>query len=465
MKTFTQRSTPQEPDAAAAAATVLVVEDGSGEREALARVLRMESYSVLTARNAEEALRLIDEPIDVVVSDLKMGKASGLDLLRVWGPRRPDSAFIMVTAYGDVESAVTAMKLGAIDYLTKPVDPETLLRVVKQSVESRRAQWSSRAASPPPGEHGLEDMLGRSPVMREVFDQIRRAARTESTVLIHGESGTGKELAAAAIHRHSSRREGPYVVVNMAAIPDTLVESELFGHVRGAFTGATTDRIGRFEAAERGTIFIDEIGDFPLPSQAKLLRVLENRTLSPVGGSHDRAINVRVVAATSRDLHRLTASGAFREDLYYRLHVLTIHLPPLRERREDVPLLAEHFRREVSQAVGKPDMHLADDLLTRLQDFDWPGNVRQLRNTIESMIVMARGDVLTPADLPEGLLDSRPTASQSVQVPPEADLEGLERAAILQALDRFGGNRTHAAEALGISVRTLQRRLKEWSLG
>ncbi len=448
------------------AARILVVEDGPGEREALARVLRMEQYDVLTAENPQQALEYIEQPVDLILSDLRMGKSSGLDLLRYWEEQRPHTPFIMITAYGDVESAVAAMKLGANDYLTKPVDPEQLLGLIEKCLKQRRESVVVESKSRPEGrrEAGMDRIVGRSPAMLDVFDQTRRAAQTESTVLILGESGTGKELIAEAIHENSPRQSGPFVLVNMAAIPETLVESELFGHMKGAFTGATADRMGRFETANGGTIFIDEIGDFPAPSQAKLLRVLENRTISRVGCNEDKGIDVRVVAATSRKLEQMVANGQFREDLYYRLNVVAIHLPPLRERREDIPILSEFFLRELCQANRVPALNIDPDLMRYLEDFSWPGNVRQLRNCLESMVVMARGPVLRIDDLPRGLPESYLQPTINGAPGKDHSLEELQRTAILRTLQEFNGNRTRAAEALGISVRTLQRRLKEWDL-
>jgi len=446
------------------AAKILVVEDGPGEREALARVLRMEKYDVLTAENPQQALKYLDQPVDVILSDLRMGKSSGLDLLRYWEAERPNTPFIMITAYGEVDSAVAAMKLGATDYLTKPVNPDQLLDLIRKILDSRRSSVGvpTHARTSRPGRGGTSKIVGRSSVMRDICAQTIRAAQTESTVLILGESGTGKELIAEAIHENSPRQGGPFVLVNMAAIPETLVESELFGHVKGSFTGASTDRLGRFETANGGTIFIDEIGDFPAPSQAKLLRVLENRTVTRVGSNVDQAINVRVVAATSRNLDQMVANGEFREDLYYRLNVVVIQLPPLRQRREDISLLAEHFLGELCQANQLAPLTLHPDLLAFLEGCSWPGNVRQLRNCLESMVVMARNSVLTLDDLPRNLAQSdsppvRPTTTGS-----DRTLEDLQRAAIIHTLRQFDGNRTRTAEALGISVRTLQRRLKEW---
>ena len=308
-------------------------------------------------------------------------------------------------------------------------------------------------------------IIGQSPALRNVFEQIERAAEADATVLIQGESGTGKELVAEAIHQASHRRAGPLITVNMTAVPDTLIESELFGHEAGAFTGAGASRKGRFEAAQGGTIFIDEIGDLKLASQAKLLRVLENHNLSPVGSNDQRQIDVRVIAATNRKLEEMVAQGEFREDLYYRLNVVTISVPPLRQRRSDIPLLVEHYVDRICQANDKPRVALAEDLLQHLQDLAWPGNIRQLRNCLESMVVLSSHKVLTMHDLPDLVRRNEPLSSEpKVKVPEEFTLEDVEQAVVTERLDACGGNRTQAARSLGISVRTLQRRLKQWRI-
>ncbi len=307
--------------------------------------------------------------------------------------------------------------------------------------------------------HGL---IGGSDAMLAVFDQIQRVAETDATVLITGESGTGKELVAEAIHNNSSRRGGPYTAVNMAAIPETLVESELFGHVKGAFTGAGGNRMGRFEAADGGTIFIDEIGDLELTSQAKLLRVLEDRHITPIGTNESNQVDVRMVAATSRQLERMVAEGGFREDLYYRLNVVAVALPALRDRRDDIRLLVHSFLEEVCEANNRPLCAPDAELWCFLESYEWPGNVRQLRNCVESMVVLARSATLTTDDLPQMVRNGRPTGEPRFEIPKGLTLEEVERVAIRQALSRCGGNRTQAAQSLGISVRTLQRKLKRW---
>lgn len=444
---------------------ILVVEDKSGEREALARVLRLEGYEVDMAAGVAEANKLLNQDVDLVISDLRLGKQSGLDLLRHWKEYRPAIPFVMVTAFGEVDSAVEAMKLGAEDYLAKPVDPEELLRLVANCLETRLKSVPPAIQSPRLEKgQGFERIVGTSSRMLEVFDQSRRAALADSTILVTGESGTGKELIAEAIHNNSPRREGPFITVNMAAVPENLVESELFGHTKGAFTGATDARDGRFESADGGTIFIDEIGDFALASQAKLLRVLESRCVTPVGSNDDREVDVRVVAATSRNLEKMVANEQFREDLYYRLNVITIQLPPLRERPDDIPLLTQHFLDAMCESTGKHHIKLTPELRDFLQKFEWPGNVRQLRNCLESMVVLAREDELTIDDLPPTVKAGADPISADFDIPTGTTLEELERSAVEQALAENNGNRTHTAQSLGISVRTLQRKLKNWGI-
>jgi two-component system, NtrC family, response regulator HydG len=445
--------------------SVLVVEDEQSERDALARLLRMEDYRVFTARDPDEALEYVEGEVGLVISDVRMGKASGIDLLRSWRRRRPNTPFIMATAYGDVDSAVAAIKLGAEDYLTKPVDPEALLLLVRRMISQREHAARADESNPARAADSGRPILGQSAAMVDVLERVRRAAPTESLVLILGESGTGKELVASAIHEQSRRNKGPYIAVNIAALPESLVEAELFGYVSGAFTGADRDRIGRFEAADGGTLFIDEIGDFPLPAQAKLLRVLDNLAVNPVGSNEDRRVDVRLLAATSRNLAELVARGEFRADLFYRLNVLSIELPPLRDRHDDIPLLVDAFLAEACQKHERPWPTMSPELIQFMLAYDWPGNVRQLRNAIENMVVMSNGGTLSLGDLPAYLSGNSSLLAKTVDRAATNNLRDMERTAILSVLERCGGNRTHAAEALGISVRTLQRKLKTWGVG
>ncbi len=444
---------------------ILVVEDLESEREALTRLLRMEDFDVVAADSPQQALQHLNERIDLVISDVRMGSASGIDLLREWRSQRQQTPFVMLTAYGDARTAVEAMKLGAEEYLSKPVYPEELLLLIHRCLNARKKdQTIGRLQQRLDQLLGFENIIGNSPAMTTVFNNARRAAATDSTVLITGESGTGKELIAEAIHQNSPRKQGPFVVVNMAAVPEHLVESELFGHIKGAFTGATDSRIGRFEAAHGGTLFIDEIGDFKLESQAKLLRVFESHYVTPVGCNQDRQVDVRVVAATSRRLEDLVEAGQFREDLYYRLNVINLRLPALRERREDIPLLIHHFLSQFSQSLKREPISLELELKRYLESHAWPGNVRQLRNCLESMVVLAPANSLTMADVPVTMNNGPLNGQHHVSIPPGTRLEDLEREAVEQALEQHGGNRTHAARALGISVRTLQRKRKAWGL-
>jgi DNA-binding NtrC family response regulator len=444
--------------------TILVVEDNQNERLAVARLLWQEEYDVKLAENPEQAIAQLNEPIDLVISDLKMGENSGVDLLRMWKNRRPATPFIIVTAHGDVTSAVEAMKLGADDYLTKPVNPDELLILIARCFESHRKDATIRQLQERLDERlGFEKIVGRSKSILEVFEQARMAAQADCTVLITGESGTGKELIAEALHQNSPRKNGPFVTINMAAVPEHLAESELFGHVKGAFTGAMAARMGRFEAADGGTLFIDEIGDFALPSQAKLLRVLENHVVTPIGSNDDKQVDVRAVAATSRCIEDMVRKHEFREDLYYRLNVVTIHLPPLRERPEDIPLLVAYFLKSLSEAHNKADLEVDPNLMQYLESYAWPGNVRQLRNTVESMVVMASNHRLTLENLP-ATLEADPLMDHNRLTVSTTSLVELQRAAVEKALADCHGHRTRAAESLGISVRTLQRKLKAWGM-
>ena len=343
----------------------------------------------------------------------------------------------------------------------KPIRPSALDRIPTERV-SRGGNTVQAIQQRETGECRFGSMIGRSASMLAVFDQIDRVAATNATVLIIGESGTGKELVARAIYDCSGRRNGPYSVMNMAAVPETLVESELFGHTRGSFTDAGASRCGRFEACDGGTLFIDEIGDLKMSSQAKLLRVLEDRRITPIGSNHSKAVDVRMIAATSRNLDRMMAEGKFREDLYYRLNVVAIWLPPLRNRRDDIPALVRHFLAASVAANRRPPCELDEGLWWFLETYHWPGNVRQLRNCIESMVVLARSPTLTVDDLPAMVRTAPPTPDAQFKIPKGFTLEDIERVVVRQTLCRSGGKRTEAARCLGMSVRTLQRKLKRW---
>jgi DNA-binding NtrC family response regulator len=397
---------------------------------------------------------------------LNLGDVNGLELLNLWKQKNPDTQFILLTGHSSINTAVEAIKAGAFDYLTKPVDFDKLVLLIRRAIESvNKDKEIDNLRRRLDQKFGLDNLVGQSRQMNEVFNKIRRAAPVDSTVLILGESGTGKELVAQALHHNSPRKKGPFVAVNCAAVPASLVESELFGHVRGAFTGATDRRVGRFEQADGGTLFIDEIGDFELGLQAKLLRVLETLTVTPVGGHEDHKANVRVLAATSRDIHQMVAKGLFREDLFYRLNVVTIHLPPLRDRPDDIPMLVEHFLRDITEQKHTAPRRLSREVMARLESYRWPGNVRELRNTLESMMVLADSEIMTEKDLPDRVASGSAPGGAPQQIPTGLTMEELEKLAITKALDQCSGNRTHAAGRLGISVRTLQRKLRQYQSG
>ena len=439
--------------------SILVVEDQVRERDAMVRLLRSEGYRAVGASNQREAIQAFESSVDLVVCDLRLGQDNGLEVLRQWRIEKPTVPVLMVTAYGDIHSAVEAMKLGASDYLTKPLKPEELLVLLNRYLPMRLRGNNQTAIDI----GGIGKMIGQSDKMREVFKQILRVASSDATVLITGESGTGKELVASAIHENSRRKNASFVAVNVSALPDALIESELFGYVRGAFTGAQENRDGRFRAANRGTLFMDEIGDLPLTLQPKLLRVLESYAFAPVGTNIESSVDIRLIAATSRNISEMIHRDHFRIDLYHRLNVLSIELPPLRERPEDIPILVEHFLEDCARRHLRPIPDVAPELLEYLGQYDWPGNVRQLRNAIENMVVMGEERVLTLRDLPKYLSGNPQTETSSSRRIP-LNLQQLEKDAILSALKKSFGNRTHAAHTLGISVRTLQRKLKAWGV-
>ncbi|HIE11481.1 MAG TPA: sigma-54-dependent Fis family transcriptional regulator [Kiritimatiellae bacterium] len=445
---------------------VLIVEDERNTREGLARALESE-YHTLTAADGSQALGILtSRPVDVVISDLRMPGMDGMTLLRRVRALSARPVLILLTAYGSIEAAVEAMKQGAYDFLTKPVNLDRLEIILRRALKERQLEADNIELRRELDEHyGLESIIGRSPPMQEVFEVIRQVAPTRATVLIEGESGTGKELVARAIHRLSQRADGPFIAVHCAALSPALLESELFGHEKGAFTGAVEMRRGRFELADGGTIFLDEIGEVDPSVQVKILRILEERTFERVGGEQTIEVDVRLLAATNRSLEQLVAEKRFREDLYFRLYVVKIHLPPLRERREDIPLLCEHFLRRLSRENHKQIEGLTPEAMDALVAYDWPGNVRELRNAVERMVVLARGPRLGVRDLPP---ETRQTVSRG-QSTSTGSLRNLtlreaEKRLVVEALKANSGNRTRAAEQLGISRRTLHRKIKEYGL-
>ena len=441
--------------------TILIVDDEKNTREGLRNALE-DQYEVAVAADIAGAKAIMEaEHADLLLTDLRLGSESGMELLS-WAQRQQNPPVcIMMTAYGGIEEAVEAMKHGAYDFVTKPVNIDRLDLLVKRSLHgSEIERENTRLREQIDKKFGLESFVGESPAIERVLETIRQVAPSRATVLVTGESGTGKELAAHAIHQLSPRRRGPFVAVHCAALSPQLLESELFGHEKGAFTGASERRIGRFEQAAGGTLFLDEIGDIDAATQVKILRVLGERTFERVGGNKTIDADVRIVAATNRDLARMVAEGKFREDLYFRLNVVQLHLPPLRERSEDIPLLAEHFLREAARENDKPARELTSEALRCLVAYGWPGNVRELRAATEHGVVMANGPKISLRDLPANVRSAAPVAA-SARGPLPLNLGETELNLMRRALAECKGNRTLAAEKLGISRRTLHRKLRE----
>jgi two-component system response regulator PilR (NtrC family) len=453
---------------------ILVVDDERSMRELLAIVLRREGYEVLLAENGRTAIDLLErEPVDLLISDIKMPDLSGVDVLRAAKKVDQDILGIMITAFASTETAVEAMRLGACDYLSKPFDIDLLKMKVREKIENRQLRQENVLLKRTLGlSHQFSNIIGRSESMLEVFKMIETVARTNSTILLTGESGTGKGLVAQAIHFHSLRREKPMVSLNCGALPETLLESELFGHMRGSFTGADTNKKGLLEVAERGTIFLDEIGEMSAVMQVKLLRVLQERRFRRVGGLEELQADIRVIAATNQDLTRLVAEGRFREDLYYRINVIPLTLPPLRERREDIPLLAEHFLAKYSEQMGKHIAGVSHDAIDLLVAHDWPGNIRELENVIERAVALEATPTILADSLPPTIRGDvpSPVITGSTETLPESgfDLEAhvkqIERGYIAEALKRSGGVQVKAAELLGMSFRSFRYYVKKYNL-
>ena len=443
--------------------SILVVDDEPPQLELIGGFLKKQGFEVALAESGERALqRFRQESFDLVLTDQRMPNLSGLDLVKAVRAVNPETAVIIMTAYGSIETAVDAIKAGATDYLTKPLNLDELLHRIEKVREHQRLLSENRDLREELRErHRIEGIIGESGRMLEVFSLVRRVASSEATVLIRGESGTGKELIAKAIHYASPRASGPLVKVNCAALPETLLESELFGHVKGAFTGALANRKGRFEVASGGTIFLDEIGDLPSHLQAKLLRVLQEREFERVGSSQPIPVDVRILAATHRDLEGLLKSGQFRDDFYYRLNVVTIVLPPLRERRQDLPLLMDHMLRVFAEKNGKKIRGFTPEAREALLRYDYPGNIRELENIIERASVITRNDVIGRADLPISIQEPE-AEDNSNNTDLSVVVERLERRLIKEALARSGGVQTRAAEHLGITERNLRYKLKKY---
>ncbi len=449
---------------------VLIVDDEKSMREFLSIVLKKEGCDVTVAAHGPEALSLIDKEIfDLVISDIKMPGLSGIDLLKAVKAVSPSTIVLMMTAFASTETAVEAMREGAYDYLTKPFKIDEVKLLVKNALERKQLQEeNTRLKRVVHDRASFEQIVGHSEKLSKVLDLIRKVADTSSNVLIFGESGTGKELVARAIHYNSRRRERPFVAVNCSALPEPLLESELFGHMKGAFTGAVSNKEGLFEIANDGTIFLDEIGETPLGIQVKLLRVLQEKEFRRVGGTRDMKIDVRIVAATNRDLEKAIADGRFREDLYYRLDVIPIHLPPLRERPEDIPLLVEAFLQKFTQEMGKTITRIEPEAVELLGKQEWKGNVRELENVMERIVALASGGTIGPDQVRECVPRSAedPVA---MSLPPDGiDLEGMiaaiERDFLLKALQRSHGVKKDAASLLGLDFRSFRYRLSKYGI-
>ena len=440
--------------------SILIVDDELGTREALGRFLRP-NYDVTLAEDGQIGMNLLERNnYDLVLSDIRMPGADGLTILDATLKKTPPPPCILFTAYGSIEAAVGAMKRGAFDFVTKPVNLDQLEILVNRALESGRIKAeNSELKKRLNAKFGVENIIGNSAAMQRIIDNVRQVAPTRATVSITGESGTGKELIAQAVHQLSGRT-GRFVPVHCAALPETLLESELFGHEKGAFTGATEQRKGRFELADGGTLFLDEIGEIPLSTQVKLLRVLETRCFERIGGVDTIEVDTRVVTATNRDLAAMVAEGTFREDLYYRLDVVTIHLPPLRERTEDIPPLVNHYLAYFAKENGRPEMTISESAMSALCSYPWPGNIRELKNCVERMVVLTRSNTIDLDNVPINIREKlTPGISKTILSSSSCDLERNEKMLISRALEECGGNRTKAAEKLGISRRTLHRKL------
>jgi DNA-binding NtrC family response regulator len=475
-----------------AAARVLVVEDDFSQRDIVSQILIDEGYSVDLASGGEEAInRLAEEHYHVVITDLKMPDKDGLDVLRAATASDEGTVVVLMTAFGTVESAVQAMKDGATDYLNKPLNKAELLIKLEKALKDRhRDQENLKLHQELENRYHFDKIIGSSPAMNEVYRLIGKVLDNNSTVLISGESGTGKELAARAIHYNGTRRKNPFVAVNCGAIPENLIESELFGHEKGAFSGATGRRIGKFEAADGGTLFLDEISTLQYDLQAKFLRVLQELEFQRVGGDRMIKVDVRIITATNQDLRQLTAQGRFRPDLFHRLNVVNINLPPLRRRKSDIPLLVKAFLGKYSEQYEKPGVTMTVDAVAALADYDWPGNVRELENLVEQLVVLCDDPRIGPEDLPSYIYENgshpepepaedeertQPAGGAARDLPGDGPtpfrlpssgikMAGVEKSLILQALEQSGGRLVGASRLLGISYKTLQYRIRKYGI-
>jgi two-component system, NtrC family, response regulator PilR len=447
---------------------VLVVDDEQSMRELLAIMLRQVGYEVTAADGGEAAIKALEtDAFDLVITDLRMRKADGLAVLRAAKEHSPRTVVLVVTAFASTETAVEAMKLGAYDYVTKPFKLDELKLTIANALERKRLQEENLALKRQLRiERGFENFIGRSRKMLDVFETIRKTADSGSTVMVTGESGTGKELVAQAVHAESGRRRAPFISVNCGAVPEALMESELFGHVKGAFTGAVTNTEGLFAAADGGTLFLDEITEIPHSVQVKLLRVIQEREIRRVGDTRDQKVDVRLIAASNRELAKAVSDGTLREDLFYRLNVIPIHLPPLRERREDIAPLVAHFVRKIAVEIGKEVKGVSPETLAILERYHWPGNIRELENIVERAIVLGNSDTLEPDALPTTITVPKELQDVGIDIPVggvdlEETMDRIERRYIQLALERTAGVQTRAAQLLKVSFRQFRYKLQK----
>jgi two-component system response regulator PilR (NtrC family) len=457
------------------AAKILIVDDETSMRNLFTIMLTKEGYDVDAAEDGVAAMSLVEKKIyDLVITDIMMPKMKGTELLKMVKEVHPETVVIMITAYASTESAVEAMKEGAYDYITKPFNVEEIKVIIGKALERGRLERDNIFLKREMDKgYSFENIIGTSPVMHKVFDLIERVSQTKTNILISGESGTGKELVARAIHNKSQRRNRPFVVINCGGIPENLLESDLFGHVKGSFTGAISHKEGLFEVADTGTLFLDEVGELTAPIQVKLLRSIQERTFKRVGGTEDISVNVRIIAATNKDLEHEVIDGKFREDLYWRLKVIEMRLPPLRERKEDIALLAEHFLKKFSAEQGKEIKKISTYALEVLKDYSFPGNVRELENIIERSVALEHSNIVLPESLALSVYkwnggrdrDQKPPDVLTKGFSMEHYIEGLEKKLITEALMRSGGRKKDAAGILGISYWVLLRKIEKYGLG
>lgn len=443
---------------------LLIIDDEKNIREGLQRALTLDGYDVMLASDGREALDRIDEgDIDLVITDLKMPRLSGEELMKDALENYPYLPIIILTGHGTIENAVEAMRNGAYDFITKPLNIDKLSLIVKRALENSSLKRQNRELlNQLKKKYSFENIIGKSAAMKKVFETVELVAPSRANVLIYGESGTGKEMIADAIHHNSPRRDKPYVKVHCAALPETLLESELFGHEKGAFTGAIMRKRGRFELASLGTIFLDEIGEISLKTQVKLLRVIQEREFERVGGEQSVKVDVRIISATNKNLKEEIERGSFREDLYYRLDVVSIHVPPLRDKKDDIPLMVHKFIEDFSRENNKEIEGITNGALKALMSYKWPGNVRELRNVIESIVVLTKSKVITEQDLPPDILSK--DERSYLKLPAGVDLGEAEKRLILFTLENTGGNKTKASEILRIGRKTLHRKLAEYGM-